>query len=35
MQLGRIVWVGPREQLDLEHLTSAYLGGRTEQALSR
>jgi ABC-type branched-subunit amino acid transport system ATPase component/ABC-type branched-subunit amino acid transport system permease subunit len=35
MQLGRIVWVGPREQLDLEHLTTAYLGGRAEQALSR
>jgi branched-subunit amino acid ABC-type transport system permease component/ABC-type branched-subunit amino acid transport system ATPase component len=35
MQLGHIVWVGPRAQLDLEHLTSAYLGGHTEQALSR
>ena len=35
MQLGNIVWVGPRAQLDLESLTSAYLGGHTEQALSR
>ncbi len=26
MQLGRIVWVGPRDELDLENLTTAYLG---------
>jgi ABC-type branched-subunit amino acid transport system ATPase component len=35
MQLGHIVWVGPRQELDLDNLTSAYLGGHTEQALSR
>jgi ABC-type branched-subunit amino acid transport system ATPase component len=26
MQLGRIVWSGPRSQLDADSLTSAYLG---------
>jgi len=34
MQLGRIVWTGPRADLDLDSLTSAYLGGH-EQTLSR
>jgi ABC-type branched-subunit amino acid transport system ATPase component len=34
MQLGRIVWIGPRSELDLDSLTSAYLGGN-EQTLSR
>jgi len=33
MQLGRIVWVGPRSDLDADSLTSAYLGGRTAQAV--
>ena len=27
MQLGRVVWAGPRSQLDADSLTSAYLGG--------
>jgi ABC-type branched-subunit amino acid transport system ATPase component len=26
MELGRIVWIGPREEADMELLTSAYLG---------
>jgi branched-subunit amino acid ABC-type transport system permease component/ABC-type branched-subunit amino acid transport system ATPase component len=34
MQLGRIVWVGPRSDLDLDELTSAYLGG-SEQPVTR
>jgi branched-subunit amino acid ABC-type transport system permease component/ABC-type branched-subunit amino acid transport system ATPase component len=34
MQLGRIVWTGPRGDLDLEDLTSAYLGG-SEQTVTR
>jgi ABC-type branched-subunit amino acid transport system ATPase component/branched-subunit amino acid ABC-type transport system permease component len=32
MQLGRIVWSGPRSELDLEDLTSAYLGGSEQPA---
>jgi hypothetical protein len=27
MELGIIVWTGPREEADMELLTSAYLGG--------
>jgi ABC-type branched-subunit amino acid transport system ATPase component/branched-subunit amino acid ABC-type transport system permease component len=27
MELGKIVWVGPREEADAERLTAAYLGG--------
>jgi ABC-type branched-subunit amino acid transport system ATPase component len=27
MELGSIVWTGPREEADMELLTSAYLGG--------
>ena len=27
MELGRIVWMGPREQADEERLAAAYLGG--------
>jgi ABC-type branched-subunit amino acid transport system ATPase component len=27
MELGRIVWAGPREQADEERLAAAYLGG--------
>ena len=27
MELGKIVWTGPREQADMELLASAYLGG--------
>ncbi|MFN8026932.1 MAG: ATP-binding cassette domain-containing protein [Acidimicrobiia bacterium] len=27
MELGNIVWTGPREEADMELLTSAYLGG--------
>jgi ABC-type branched-subunit amino acid transport system ATPase component/branched-subunit amino acid ABC-type transport system permease component len=34
MQLGRIVWSGPRAELDLEELTTAYLGG-SEQPVTR
>ncbi len=34
MQLGRIVWSGPRSDLDLDELTTAYLGGR-EQPVTR
>ncbi|HKH87659.1 MAG TPA: hypothetical protein VKA05_02500 [Acidimicrobiales bacterium] len=30
MQLGRIVWAGPRADLDLESLTTAYLGGHEQ-----
>jgi ABC-type branched-subunit amino acid transport system ATPase component len=30
MQLGRIVWVGPRADLDLENLATAYLGGHEQ-----
>jgi ABC-type branched-subunit amino acid transport system ATPase component len=26
MELGRIVWVGPREEADMDLLASAYLG---------
>jgi ABC-type branched-subunit amino acid transport system ATPase component len=26
MQLGRVVWNGPRDELDMAALTSAYLG---------
>jgi len=33
MQLGRIVWTGPRSDLDLDELTSAYLGG-SEQTVT-
>ncbi len=33
MQLGRIVWTGPRSELDLDKLTTAYLG--TDQAVIR
>jgi len=27
MELGRIVWVGPRDEADADRLTAAYLGG--------
>ena len=27
MELGNIVWTGPRDEADMELLTSAYLGG--------
>ena len=27
MELGGITWVGPRDQVDLEQLSSVYLGG--------
>jgi ABC-type branched-subunit amino acid transport system ATPase component len=27
MQLGRVVWTGPRDELSVDSLTSAYLGG--------
>jgi hypothetical protein len=27
MELGRIVWVGPRDEADVDRLTAAYLGG--------
>jgi len=26
MELGRIVWIGPRQEADAERLTAAYLG---------
>ena len=29
MELGRIVWIGPREQADADRLAAAYLGGST------
>jgi ABC-type branched-subunit amino acid transport system ATPase component/branched-subunit amino acid ABC-type transport system permease component len=31
MSLGRIVWVGPREQIDEQQLTAIYLGGSIEE----
>jgi ABC-type branched-subunit amino acid transport system ATPase component/branched-subunit amino acid ABC-type transport system permease component len=33
MELGRIVWTGPREEADLELLSSAYLGSHTTASL--
>ncbi len=27
MELGRVVWMGPREEADEERLAAAYLGG--------
>jgi branched-subunit amino acid ABC-type transport system permease component/ABC-type branched-subunit amino acid transport system ATPase component len=32
MELGRITWTGPRADVDMELLTSAYLGHRQEKA---
>jgi ABC-type branched-subunit amino acid transport system ATPase component len=32
MQLGRIIWTGPRSDLDINDLTSAYLGGSEQPA---
>jgi branched-subunit amino acid ABC-type transport system permease component/ABC-type branched-subunit amino acid transport system ATPase component len=32
MQLGRIIWCGPRDQVDVELLSSAYLGDRAKHA---
>jgi ABC-type branched-subunit amino acid transport system ATPase component len=32
MQLGRIIWCGPRDQVDVELLSSAYLGDRANHA---
>jgi hypothetical protein len=26
MELGRVVWIGPREEADADRLTAAYLG---------
>jgi ABC-type branched-subunit amino acid transport system ATPase component len=31
MQLGTIVWSGPRAQADMEILSAAYLGGAVSQ----
>ena len=29
MELGRIVWIGPRDQIDEEQLAATYLGAVT------
>ena len=29
MELGHVVWMGPRAEADAERLAAAYLGGRT------
>ncbi|HVM63505.1 MAG TPA: ATP-binding cassette domain-containing protein [Acidimicrobiales bacterium] len=34
MQLGRIVWSGPRAELDLDELTTAYLGASEQPVTS-